>query len=160
MGTDCPLTGMRFLFGVMHKTVNMLKTTERTSKTHESGGYQVTALGSVEEGRHCHTSGPSTGGLLTGLPLPHDRPGESENSGYEHQSRRERDENRRPGGSGSKHGHREARLPSPVPDTQAELTFVMATGLQQSRVTVCPLCLFTKAQQGTTRNGIDFRRWS
>lgn len=144
----------------------MLKTTERTSKTQVSGGWQVTALSSVEEGHHCPISGSSRGGLtdlwyfLTCLPLPHDCPGEGENSGYEHQSRRERDENRRPGGSGSKHGHPEARLPSPVPDTQAALTFVMATGLQQSRVTVCPLCLFTKAQEGATRNGIDFRRWS
>ena len=95
MGTNWRLTDMR-LFGVMHKTVNMIKTTERTSKTQESGGQQVTALSSVEEDHHCHISGSSTGGLtdlwyfLTCLPLLHNCPreGESGGCGYQVQGRK------------------------------------------------------------------------
>ena len=91
--------------------------------------------------------------FLSCLPRPHDCPGEGKSSGCEHQSRQEReenqrDENRRPGGSGSKHGHRQARLPSPDPDTQAELTFVMATELQKAELRYVPCVYLLRLSRG------------
>lgn len=79
---------------------------------------------------------------------------EGESSGCEHQSRQERDENQRDGepqttaAQEASMATREARLPSLDPDTQAELTFVMATGLQKAELRYVPCVYLLRLSRG------------